>query len=579
MAQAQQSGGFQQYDPTSAAPYQAPALPEPTPAMPSPLPTQMPEINGAVKRSGAIATVADGILRGFMHGRAYHQAAQVMKFKKKSDDLQNSYNQDAVRLYQLTQAGVDPNSDEYKAAKSSVDGSWGALMDFYGQHIEGQDDKGKKKSKAKKVEGGIMGALTGGDPMAQSSAWYQVARKLGPPVYGQLAMLNTPQAKAERQATTTAAQNTAGQQEVNAQRIQAEKDRNTVLNIPEDQRTPAQKAQLERAESVLTPVATKGLDEFNQERAAIARKVAEDPNYVLTPSEQAIVAQGRPTFPKQPGSTAPKPGTFGDYLIKKYGENYTAEDYIKARHEAAAAGHIAGAGRSGASEDKNYAKWDQFYREHDPEMGFEERDALVRHKVEGAGQEAAGEITHDAIAEPQQFDNDVISAAIDKLRALPQYKDMKTLDDALANIVGQGDNGYQYHAKSDLGKPDASGKYSGNVDEAGLKALERDLQTQIRAVMSGSKLTALSQSARRAAMGRMQPLFGPAASTGSGAPGSPQAKAAQPRAAASSPSPSGGSKGVVKKSAFLKENPGATDADWQAVKPQLKEQGYDVKDE
>ena len=170
--------------------------------MPSPLPTQMPEINGAVKKSGAIATIADGILRGFMQGRAYHQAAQVMKLKKKTDDLQNSYNQDAVRLYQLTQAGYnDPNATddqkkEWAAAKSSVDGSWGALMDFYGQHVQPQE--GTKKSKGKKIEGGIIQALTGGDPMQQSQAWYQVSKQAGPPVYGQIAMLNTPQAQQTR---------------------------------------------------------------------------------------------------------------------------------------------------------------------------------------------------------------------------------------------------------------------------------------------------------------------------------------------------------------------------------------------
>ena len=39
------------------------------------------------------------------------------------------------------------------------------------------------------------------------------------------------------------------------------------------------------------------------------------------------------------------------------------------------------------------------------------------------------------------------------------------------------------------------------------------------------------------------------------------------------------SKGTVKKPAFLKANPGSTVADWEAIKPQLKTQGYDPKDE
>jgi hypothetical protein len=214
----------QQYDPTSPTPYQAPVLPDPTPAQPSPLPTQGPEINGAVKKSGAIATVADGILRGFMQGRAYHQASQVMKLKKKTDDLQNSYNQDAVRLYQLHAAGVPEDSQEYKSAKSSVDGSWGALMDFYKGHIT--PDDGKKKSKAKKVEGGIVGALTGGDPMAQSAAWFQVAQKMGPPVYGQIAMLNTPEAKAKREAGQINAQTGVAAAKADATGVQAQDVKN-----------------------------------------------------------------------------------------------------------------------------------------------------------------------------------------------------------------------------------------------------------------------------------------------------------------------------------------------------------------
>ena len=190
--------GAQQYDPENPNPYVAPVLPDPTPAMPSPLPTQMPEINGAVKKSGGIATIADGILRGFMQGRALNQAKQVMQLKKKTDDLQNSYNQDAVRLYQLTQAGVDPNSDEYKAAKSSVDGSWGALMDFYGGHIQQMtgDKPGKKKKTDQQLPPQAVLTNPASTPFEKAQAWYQVSKMAGPPVYRQVAMLNTPQAKA-----------------------------------------------------------------------------------------------------------------------------------------------------------------------------------------------------------------------------------------------------------------------------------------------------------------------------------------------------------------------------------------------
>ena len=44
-----------------------------------------------------------------------------------------------------------------------------------------------------------------------------------------------------------------------------------------------------------------------------------------------------------------------------------------------------GGGAAGAGGvDKNYNKWDAYYKEHYPDMSPEERSALVRHKVEGA---------------------------------------------------------------------------------------------------------------------------------------------------------------------------------------------------
>lgn len=208
----------QPYSPDN--PYQAPVLPDPAPAAPSPLPTQGPQIDGHVKTSGAIATMADSILRGFMNGRAIGQAQQVMKLKKKTDDLQNSYNQDAVRLYQLHQAGADVSTDpeakkQYADAESSVRGSWGALMDFYGKHIT-PPDTGKKKGKAKEAEGGILGALQGKDPIQQSQAWYALAQKAGPPVFGQIAVGKAQRQSPQGQAQTTHDTNTLTHEQAQA---------------------------------------------------------------------------------------------------------------------------------------------------------------------------------------------------------------------------------------------------------------------------------------------------------------------------------------------------------------------------
>ena len=139
----------QDYNQIGTTPYTPPALPDVAPvAVPSPLPAENPQANGAVQKSGGIATIADGLLRGFMAGRAQGEAQKVMQFKKKDDNLQASYNSDAQRLYQLSQAGVDKNSPEFQQANAAVQGSWGALQDFRGQQITGGKKKGKKQDQA-----------------------------------------------------------------------------------------------------------------------------------------------------------------------------------------------------------------------------------------------------------------------------------------------------------------------------------------------------------------------------------------------------------------------------------------------
>jgi hypothetical protein len=264
----------------------------------------------------------------------------------------------------------------------------------------------------------------------------------------------------------------------------------------------------------------------------VVGRIQADPKYKLTQQDHEMLRLGG--FEKD--------ATEKQWYNQKTGAVITVLDDGTVKVTKTGTGSGTGGAGGGSGMEKSYQKALAYYRDEYPDMPEEEREALAHRKVEGAGAQQAGAIAHDAISEPKAFDNDVISAAIDRLRALPQYKDMRTLDDALANIVGQGDNGYQYHSRGELGKPDKSGKYSGDVKEDQLKKLESDLQTQIRTVMSGSKETALSPQARRAAMSRMQPLFGPAAApAGGGAPpGSPQAAAAPPAAPASSPASQGG---------------------------------------
>lgn len=535
-----QQAGFQKYDPTASAPYTPVQTPEPTPAIPSPLPTQGPQINGAVKTSGAVATVADGILRGFMAGRSMAEAKKVMQLKSKSDSLQASYNQDAQQLYRMTQAGVDQNSPEYKQAQAAVQGSWGALMDFYGQHIE--QDKGKKKSgnRFKRAGEDILSALHSPDPMEQSRAWYQVAQKAGPPVLSQIAMLNTPAAKAGRQAETNAASNAVTATGIQGQQLTHEQNvanaQATIDNLnktPRDQWTPAMQQQYEAASQTLTPIQVlKPGEEAQRAADDIVRKMEEDPNYKLTDHDkQVFEAAGIHIDPKKQIHVTGR----GEIIETDQDGKYTVlrgpqKEYMPR-----------GGGGTGSSTQKAWDKWQAYYKEHYPDMPEEERDALVERKVEGVSQHQQSEIQYSAIAQPRKFDNAVLTAAISRLENLPEYRNLANFSDAVANLVGQDDQGYAYNGH--LAAPRSDGQYSGNVTKAQLQKMDRDLQEQIRQVLNDPK-NGLSQSEKRAAMSRMRPLFGPAAQPkGSGNPPvPPPAPAAQPAAAASSQPPHGSKK-------------------------------------
>ena len=534
------------YSPTAEQPYQPYEAQQPTPAAPPIAAAQEPgfRFTGAPNTTlGNVAGALDNIFRGYMRGKQEGEAKKVMQIKAKTDNLQNSYNQDAQIWLQMKASGVNPDSAEFKQATSAVNGSWGALNEWVGSHVNGEDTKsGKKSKKAQQQQSDPLADLRSEDPNVRTRALFQLHQKMGPPVFWQGKQLDTPEAVAARKAQATSAQaaEVGAGKKLTAE--QAEKQRNDVLAIPEDQRTDAQKAQLKSAEEILT-LPAKATTEFEQTRASIARKVAEDPNYVLTDSEKNVLGGGKPTYPKPPGAAGGlKEGSFGSFLVKQFGEHPTGEDYLKARRMWAVSGHVAGGGSGGAgSSDKTYQKWHAYYKEHYPGMGDDELDSLTRRKVEGAGQLQAGQVGFDAATQPEQFDSDVISQAIDNVRKLPQYSgntpSIKYFDDALANIVGLGDNGYQYHGKQNLGQPDSSGKFAGDVTQDQLKNLERDLQTQIRVILS--KQTGLPPDQKRAAAQRMAPLFGPAATYGPepAVPRSGNPPASPPAAAATHPAP------------------------------------------
>jgi hypothetical protein len=535
------------YDPTIPQPtYQAYQPPEPA-APPPPVPQSQPfQFTGApISKAGAAAGLLDNIFKGYMNGKAAAAQKVAGQFKAKSDNLRASYEQDAQRLDGLARSGAKPGDAEYDTAVSAVQGSWGAMKEWQDKIINGPDGNKPKKSKKSAQGQGqqqpdqpqtpqqqlqqLAQDAKSPDPKVKLAALHKIDMMKGPPVLWQIKQYQTPEYQAQRQTAQL-----GGQHELSTAQAQATIDE--LAKTPQSRWTQPQREQYNQAYAVVNPpkpaAAPKPGDAVLVAADDVIGRIHDNPGYKLTPQDHEMLKLGgfeKDTSEKQ-------------WYNQKTGAVIQVQDDGTVKVTPTKTGSGTGGAGGGSGMEKSYQKALAYYKDEYPDMPEEEREALAHRKVEGAGAQQAGAIAHDAISEPKAFDNDVISAAIDRLRALPQYKDMKTLDDALANIVGQGDNGYQYHSRGELGKPDKSGKYSGDVKEDQLKKLESDLQTQIRTVMSGSKETALSPQARRAAKSRMQPLFGPAAApAGGGAPpGSPQAAAAPSAAPASSLAPQGG---------------------------------------
>jgi hypothetical protein len=171
-------------------------------------------------------------MRGYMRGKQEYNAQQVMKNKAKTDNLRNSYNQDAALLYQMAQSGADPKSPEYQQAVSAVQGSWGALNDWIGQHVDQDDGKKKKSSKSKSGNQqqqpvqDPLADLKSPDPNTRARALYQLQKKMGPPVLWQVKQLQSPEAKQTRanQATATKLEGVKGENELTVEEATRERD-------------------------------------------------------------------------------------------------------------------------------------------------------------------------------------------------------------------------------------------------------------------------------------------------------------------------------------------------------------------
>jgi hypothetical protein len=504
---------------------------------------------GAVTHGGAIAYYADSLLRGFVQGRNMVNAQQAMKLKRKSDDLQNSYNQDAQRLYQLASAGIPQNSDAFKSAQSAVNGSWGALQDFRGQLIDQQEGGKKKKGKGKdgqQLPPAAVLSNPASTPQEKAQALHQVSMQAGPPVLAQVARFYTPQAQQQRTNQGTA-------QGLQTDELQA---RSTISklgpqiaqiqNKPQDQWTDSEKslvAQYKQAYGVVNPPKIedpKPGDETKMALDEVVKRISQ-PGYKLTDADKDIFRANKINIdPKSKLHVTSR----GEIIEEHDDGTYDIKRGVQKAYEPRGEG-----GASGGSMEKKFREDVNFLMNHHPGMTRAEAEAQAMPTVEGVAGTSRDIDAKNAKDDPDQFANDVTTVAVGKLRDLPQYKKMDddTFDGAIASIVGRTNNDgedaqYQYRQQSgkDQIQPDSKGMYSGNLDHKGLVRLEADLQNQIRDVLKSPNLRGLTSDELNAVKGRLKPLWvGNSSSAGSTVtPGSPQAGAATP-APASSPAQGG----------------------------------------
>lgn len=238
---------IQAYDPTNQTPYSQPVLPgvdkaEPTAADELGPDPQIQNFGAATPAAGAAAVGAQ-LLRGVMRGVAVHKAAEAQQLHRTNEALQGNLQSASEDFYNTAKRGVDPSSDEYKAAEDRKQVAWQSLMDFYGKHIPGvKIDKATGAPVPGKTS--IMDRLRGSDPAAVPAALYEGMHKAGAPVDHQIAQFQTPEYKAyiagqgAQNAAGTAAATAASQERAARSTMQ-----NQILAISQNPNsTPAEQA-------------------------------------------------------------------------------------------------------------------------------------------------------------------------------------------------------------------------------------------------------------------------------------------------------------------------------------------------
>lgn len=462
--------------------YMAPQLPEITPPVPPPSAVQpgYQQGGGPTSAAGGIAGMGASFLQGWMRGKSTAEANKAIKLKRQSDNMQAVYNMAADNLKKMHESGADPNSDEYKQAVSAVQGAWDGLMGFYGQHVAPQDD-GKKKSKMKKIEGGLAGMFTSQDPAQISQAYLQLMQKMGPPVLHQLQGGPSSQ-DYKRQKDITTGKQDIELQDINDQKRYSElagKARTGQLSETESREYQGLQAKFEKPG-----------DPKKAAQDAIYTKIQQDPNYKLTDNDRIVLGLNPKTQVHVTGR--------GEVIATTEDSTGAGSYKVLRGPQAEYQPHGRGGAKTGAGSnryEKTYKQAYDFYKQQYPEMDAASIEDLARRKAEGSQSRTVEEIER-ATEHPEEATSDILDEARSRMLKMKKYRDFDKwagvtgakFNDAFANIVGLDEESDRFAYNKNLGQPDKHGLYSGAVNQEKLKEFERDLQANIRDTMESMGL-------------------------------------------------------------------------------------------
>src|SRR6185437_8375944 len=231
-------------------------------AKPAPIPQNLTgqdfkvEHPGATSKAGGVAYIADKFLKGWMAGRYMGQERQMQQARQQVADARTTVDVAGQAYQTLKSQGKDDNDPEVARAKTALKSAWSNYLGIAEKYVTPEQGQ-KKPGVGKRVKDAMSGG-SGPHLFLQSSLG--VLKNVDPTVfYGE-----DPNHAQQRQL-----------QQAQLQEVKRKQAYEQTLAVPEDKRTPEQRASIEafeRAEFGPKPAKAQVEDQFYKDVASGASK-------------------------------------------------------------------------------------------------------------------------------------------------------------------------------------------------------------------------------------------------------------------------------------------------------------------